>query len=126
MLEANRSQLESVRKVTEELLPENSKYGVYQEDGKFLYGNIEEKKQIELWQKYQNGSSLGFGQGYMKHFQRDGEVCIVVYHIRAEFVNPVLRKYLPGAPELFLLLSVVVFVVGIAMLVRRYGRMIKH
>ena len=62
------------------------------------------EKDVYKRQEYKRGGSGDSALGYLKYFPRDGEVCLAVYQLRAEFTNPLLKKILPGVPEgLFLL-----------------------
>lgn len=126
MLEENRTKIEETEKVTEDLIPDPCSYGVYQEDGAFLYGNLSEESRESVWQAYLQGSKESKkAKGYLKFFQRDQEVCIAVYQIRSEFGNPALRRLLPGAPEKSILLFFVLFLIGSILLVRKFGRVMQ-
>ena len=125
MLEENRDKIENARTVSEELIPEVCRYGVFSTDGVFLYGNIGLKMQKEAWEEYEQDSRGNNSIGYLKYFQREGEVCIAAYRLKAEFTNPVLRKWLPGALEIFLILILAIFLIEVVLLIRRFGRIIE-
>lgn len=126
MLEENRTVIQEAGKVTEDMIPDTCHFGVYQEDGTFLYGNLAEENRAEIWQRYKQDRSSGWGGPYLKVFPRGKEVCLAVYYIKAEFKNPRLRTYLPGAPETLLLLFILAFVAESVILVRKFGRIIKR
>lgn len=125
-LESKRAEIQGNEKVTEDLIPEGSHYGVYSVDGTFLYGNLPQKNREKVWQAYQDGTGVS-SWGYMKYFERGqaGEICIAVYHIKAEFTNPVLQKFLPGAPESFLIVFLIAFIVESVLLNRKFGQLIR-
>lgn len=123
-LEENRDKIENVRIVSEELIPEVCRYGVFSTDGVFLYGNIGLEMQKEVWEEYEQNSRGNNSIGYLKYFRREGEVCIAAYRLKAEFTNPVLRKWLPGAPETLLILILATFLIEVVLLTRRFGRII--
>ncbi|MBA4701230.1 MAG: HAMP domain-containing histidine kinase [Ruminococcus sp.] len=123
-LEENREKIENVRIVSEELIPEVCRYGVFSTDGVFLYGNIGLEMQKEVWEEYEQNSRGNNSIGYLKYFPREGEVCIAAYRLKAEFTNPVLRKWLPGAPETLLILILATFLIEVVLLTRRFGRII--
>lgn len=125
MLEENRDKIENARTVSEELIPEVCRYGVFSTDGVFLYGNIGLKMQKEAWEEYEQNSRGNNSIGYLKYFRREGEVCIAAYRLKAEFTNPVLRKWLPGALEIFLILILAIFLIEVVLLIRRFGRIIE-
>lgn len=127
MLEENRSKIEKSQKVTEDLIPETCTYGVYREDGTFLYGNFEENIRERVWQDYVQGSKVSKkAGGYLKTFQRSGEICLALYKIRSEFADPTLRKYLPGAPEMGILVFLLLFFIETFILVHKFGRVMKE
>jgi signal transduction histidine kinase len=124
MLEENRNKIENARIVSEELIPEGCSYGVFRTDGVFLYGNMGLEMQKKVWKEYKQDGRGNSRIGYLKYFRREGEVCIAAYHLKAEFTNPVLRKWLPGAPETFLILLLAMFLIEVVLLIRRFGRII--
>lgn len=124
MLEENRDKIENAWTVSEELIPEGCYYGVFHTDGTFLYGNMGLKMQKKVWKEYEQDGRGDSRIGYLKYFPREGEVCIAAYHLKAEFTNPVLRKWLLGAPETFLILLLVMFLIEVVLLIRRFGRII--
>lgn len=124
MLEENRDEIENVRTVSEELIPEGCSYGVFSTDGVFLYGNMGLEMQKKVWKEYEQDGRGNSRIGYLKYFRREGEVCIAAYHLKAEFTNPVLRKWLPGAPETFLIMLLAMFLIEVVLLIRRFGRII--
>ncbi|WP_346906527.1 sensor histidine kinase [Faecalicatena orotica] len=125
VLEENRTVIQEAGKVTEDMIPDTCRFGVYSEDGTFLYGNLAEKARTGVWQRYEQGGS-SYGSEYFKVFPRENEICIAVYYIKAEFTDPVLRKYLPGAPESLLLLFLSAFLIECVILVRRFGRIFRE
>lgn len=124
VLESNRTEIQNAEKVTEGLIPEGSYYGVYNIEGTFLYGSLPDKSQQKVWQAYQDGSGIT-SWGYLKYFGREGEICIAVYQIKAEFANLQLRQLLPGPAESLLFLFLAVFIVESVMLNRKFGHIIQ-
>ena len=124
MLEDNREKIENAKTVTDELIPDGCSYGVFQTDGTYLYGNMNEKNQNKVWNEYTRGGSGNPNMGYLKCFQRKEGVCIAAYRLKAEFVNPFLRKWLPDFPETVLILSLLAFLIGIVLLSRKFGNIV--
>lgn len=122
MLEKNRTEIETAAKVTKDMIPPASYYGVYAEDGTFLYGNLEKSDRKRIWHEYKRGGSGNADKGFLKFFQRKDEVCIASYDIKVQFVDPKLRKYLPGLPESLLILFAVIFITLSVLLIRRFSR----
>ena len=125
-LEKQRTKIQEADQVTEDMIPDNCRYGVYSEDGTFLYGNLSQKDQEKAWEEYERGAGGDGAWGYLKHFSRDGEVCLAVYHLKAEFTNPLLRKIFPGAPEGLILLFLILFLIQSVLLIRKFGNMIRR
>lgn len=125
-LEKQRTKIQEADQVTEDMIPDNCRYGVYSEDGTFLYGNLSQKDQEKAWEEYERGAGGDGAWGYLKHFSRDGEVCLAVYHLKAEFTNPLLRKIFPGAPEGLILLFFILFLIQSVLLIRKFGNMIRR
>ena len=74
--------------VNEIEFPGGCEYGVYTEDGNWLYGTIEQKKQSQVWQGYQK-KDMSSQEGYYRFILRPNqEVCIVKYHLRMRFERP--------------------------------------
>ena len=125
-LEKQRTKIQEADQVTEDMIPDSCRYGVYSEDGTFLYGNLSQKDQEKAWEEYERGAGGDGAWGYLKHFSRDGEVCLAVYHLKAEFTNPLLRKIFPGAPEGLILLFLILFLIQSVLLIRKFGNMIRR
>lgn len=86
--ENNREQIQSAEKVTKEMIPKGCTYGVYSEGGKFLYGNVKEQAQDQIWEEYEKGNA-GNGvigsMGYLKYFPPAflGIIFVVLFLIEA-------------------------------------------
>ena len=125
-LERRRTEIQEADIVTKEMIPDNCHYGVYSEDGTFLYGNLRQSSQEKVWKEYKRGGGGDGALGYLKYFPRDGEVCLAVYQLRAEFTNPLLKKILPGVPEGLFLLFIILFFIQSVLLIRRFGNVIRR
>ena len=113
-------------KVTEDLLPEGCGYGVYQSDGKWLYGTFSGEEIEQAWEHFRKNSIYARKRGYYRFLSRDsGEICIVKYEIATRFRNGFLGKYLPS-PEILLILSfLALFLVHTVLTSRHFGRYMK-
>lgn len=113
-------------KVTEDLLPEGCGYGVYQSDGKWLYGTFSGEEIGQAWEHFRKNSIYARKRGYYRFLARDsGEICIVKYEIATRFRNGFLGKYLPS-PEILLILSfLALFLVHTVLTSRHFGRYMK-
>lgn len=104
------------------LLPEECRYGVYSEDGKYLYGNFAEEDVRRAFSFMKEGRYQADSTDYYRYLKRDnGEVCIVRYHIFATFSNPVLQNLFPNAERLFILLFLFLFFIQTIGIAKGFG-----
>ena len=64
-LNENVSAIKKPTKVTKEILPEGCGYGVYDNDGTYLYGTYGEIEAKEAWKNYKEDKYLCKGQGIL-------------------------------------------------------------
>lgn len=101
VLEKNNEAIKESEKVGEELIPSGSQFGVFDQNGTFLYGSFDKKDQGTAWQNYQKDNQYARGKGYYHFFQRkNGEICIVKYYIEVRYANEKLNDILPPAEKL--------------------------
>lgn len=124
-LENNREEIQNSEKVTDKMIIDGCTYGVYSNDGEFLYGTVGENQQEQVWQAYEKGRNGGGTMGYLKYFPRKEGVCIVQYEIKMMFANPVLREK-GVSPWLILAAFLMVFFIEALILVRRFSRSIRE
>lgn len=106
--------------------PEDSRYGVYTEDGVWLDGTIPKEERKKVWEGYQK-RSMAAVSGYYRFFSReDGTVCIVNYYFRMQYASPKLNRILPS-PELLLpLAAVILFILQAVFLAGRFSKNLKR
>ena len=108
--------------VSEIEFPGGCEYGVYTEDGNWLYGTIEQKKQSQVWQGYQK-KDMSSQEGYYRFILRPNqEVCIVKYHLRMRYVLEPLNHILPNLELLLPLVMLFAFLLQAVLLARRFAR----
>ncbi len=81
--------------ITREMLPEHCTYGVYNKEGRWLYGDFSEGTKQEVWACYKADRKYAEGGGYYRFIKRyNGEICIVNYRLRAYFTgdHPILNR----------------------------------
>lgn len=121
----NRNRIVEAEKVTEELIPEGSSYGVYDVSGKFLYGNFDGKDRENVWEAYMdNNAFAGDGGIYRFLLRKDGEVCIVKYYLKTQAANPWLRKYLPAPDICMIVIFIAVFLIQAVWIAKRFANVI--
>lgn len=55
MLTGRARQIQSAERVTEDLIPETCRYGVYDREGTYLYGTFEKEEREDAWEIYREG-----------------------------------------------------------------------
>lgn len=110
-LRENSGKIRSAEKVTGDLIPGGCYYGVFDNEGSFLYGSLEKTEQRKAWEKYQKENIYAEGKGYYSFFQRtDGNVCIVKYFIVMRYANEKWNETLPPPETLVIWLIAGLFV----------------
>lgn len=125
MLAERAEQIRSAEKVTEDLIPETCRYGVYDQEGNYLYGTLKEEERKEIWNVYEKGEREKDGS-YFRAFARAGEVCIVKYRMVSEYTNAFLQKYLPSADWTLIGAAVLLLFLLMFYLARRFGTIISR
>lgn len=95
-------------KIEEDMVPESCGYGVYSNDGTYLYGNLDKKHIADTWQAVKDQTSQQVMAVHFEKLQRKEDVVILRYRMVMEFSSPVLRRYLPTPA----VLSFIVFIAG--------------
>jgi signal transduction histidine kinase len=121
ILEVHREEIQNAPKVTTDMIPAGSLYGVFDTDGTFLYGDLTKSEQREIWKTYEQGESTYGGIGYLKYFRRENEICIASYKIKAKFANDTLSRWLPGVDVTVLLVFLALFFGESILLIRKFG-----
>ena len=79
----------------------------------------------KAWEVSHRGYT-GLGRDFYRVVERDGEVLVLRYTMKAQFTNPKLRKYLPAAEEMIygiILLEILAYLMFMAV---RFGKMLEN
>lgn len=118
----NREEIINAGRVTEEMLPVGSGYGVYDKTGRFLYGNFDEKIWRNAWEAYRENNTSAAGGGlYRFLLKENGEVCIVKYYIKSQAANDFLRKVLPAPDICMVVLFIILFFLQAVLVSRHFA-----
>lgn len=125
-----KEKLQEADSVTEEMIPSGSLYGVYDRNGKFLYGSFDAEVQKDAWEKYQKDNIYPKGKGYYFFIKKNnGDICIVKYFVALRYANERLNDILlpPETFNMFLTLGVFVILTLLNgfFLSRRFARRLK-
>ena len=125
MLTGRARQIQSAERVTEDLIPETCRYGVYDREGTYLYGTFEKEEREDAWEIYREGERGKEGY-YFRSFDREREVCIVKYRMVSSYTNKFLQQYFPAADWTLIGVTVILFFLYLIWLAKRFGRIISR
>ncbi len=97
MIRKNFDDLKDSSKVTMDLLTPMCSFGVYSEDGQFLYGNFSPRDRKTNWDNYLAGKGTGGLSNYITSIHRAEGILIISYPLKMEYKNETLRRVLPNA-----------------------------
>lgn len=124
-LEMVRETIQNTEEVTKDLIPSGCSYGIYHEDGTWKEGTFSRKEQAKAWKAYEDRKGqAGGGSGY-KFYDREKELCVVRYPVKAVWQRTELNDTLPSPEAVCLLLAAAVFFTLNILLVRHYSRYLK-
>lgn len=126
MLKKNEIQIQKAEKVTEEMIPQECNYGVYTEEGEWLYGTLPEQDRKSAWTEYKKSNIFKNGQEFYFFITREnGEVFIAEYVVRAHFAGQTGREFLTSPEILFPLFFLLLFLMQTVLWARRFAKQIK-
>lgn len=97
IIQKNLDELKNAPKVTMDLLTPMCSFGVYSEEGDFLYGNFSGKDIDTNWDTYtQREYSIGSSY-YITSIEREEGILIISYPLKMQFTSAHLRNALPNA-----------------------------
>lgn len=108
-LKKDSEKLAQISYIEEEMIPPYCTYGVYEENGRWLYGNFPKEIREQNWENFETDTKFASDGKYFFFIEREnGEVCIVKYALKAYFSgnHPVLNRIGPEnmLPFIFLIL----------------------
>ncbi len=124
-LEQKREEIQTAEKVEEKMLPYGTRFGVFDNSGRWLYGTFTESEREEVWEAVLEEKNE-ISSGYLKRFQREEGICLVSYQLRVQFGNPALRERFPHVLELLLLAALLIFCAEVMFLIRYFSWKIKQ
>ena len=95
----------------EEMIPSGSLYGVFDREGRFLYGTFDEEVQKDAWKKYKTDTIYPQGKGYYFFVEKNnGEICIIKYFVAMRYAKEKLNEILPSPETFNMILTLGVFI----------------
>lgn len=125
-LKQKAEKIEASEKVTDDMLPDGSSYGVYDSAGNYQYGDFPAGDIVKAWDCYEKVNIYPGDGGYYRFMARDnGEICIVKYYIGTRFNCDSYGRKLPSPEFVLAILYVILFLVQTVILSRYFGRYMK-
>lgn len=116
-------EIRSGDRVEEKLLPDTCRYGVFEKDGTYVYGNLSKEEQEGLWKsQMQSSPALIYGSYWKVIEKENGLTALVEYQVIAKFSNPFLRSVFPNAELLFVGAYFLMFFGTAVALAKRQGK----
>ena len=116
-------EIRSGGQVDEKLLPDTCRYGVFEKDGTYVYGNLSKEEQEGLWKsQMQSSPALIYGSYWKVIEKENGLTALVEYQVMAKFSNPFLRSVFPNAELLFVGAYFLMFFGTAVALAKRQGK----
>lgn len=126
IIQQNYEKLKDSPEVTVDLLTPMSKFGVYSEDGQFLYGNFPSESREEIWEHYRKGArSIGVSN-FITSIERETEILIINYPLTMQYKNETLRNILPNAEIIFACLFLLQFIIVIVVWSNRFAKRVNR
>ena len=94
IIQNNFEKLKNTPKVTMDLLTPMCSFGVYSNDGHYLYGNFSDKDKKVKWENYRQGTR---STGYIISIEREEGILIINYPLTMQYKSEKLRRVLPNA-----------------------------
>lgn len=122
VIQKNYEELKTAPKVKMDLLTPMSSFGVYSEDGHFLYGNFSSKNKKNNWDSYSKGyKSIGLSN-YIIGIEREKDILIINYPLTMQFKSETLRGFLPNAEVTVVLLFLLQLITTIILWSNRFAK----
>ena len=122
--EQEKENLKNAERIQADDIPSLMTYALYTKDGQWKEGTIPKKDAEKAWQVGHRGYT-GLGRTFYRLIERDGEILVLCYSMKAQFTDPKLRRYLPAAEELIygmVLLGILGYLLFMAV---RFGKMLE-
>lgn len=119
-IEEKREELAKAKDV-KSIIPDAYRYVVYSLEGEMLEGNVSEEKSQEIWKIYKD-NKVSDGNYFCKVIQRENEICIIEYKLVAQFVSPILQKYIPNAEGFTTLMDILLFIIEVIIFSKSFSK----
>lgn len=122
VIQKNFDDLKDSPKVTMDLLTPMCSFGVYSEDGQFLYGNFPPKDKKTNWDNYTGGKGTRGLSNYITIIHRTEGILIINYPLKMEYKSETLRRALPNAELTIIVLFFIELITVIILWSNRFSK----
>ncbi|MBS6558715.1 MAG: HAMP domain-containing histidine kinase [Clostridiales bacterium] len=125
-LKEKTGEIQKIEKVTSSIIPEGCSFGVYDQEGNWLYGNFYPENRSEAWNSYKENNIYRVSGGYYRFIKRNQkEVCIIKYDLNMRYTYEKLNSMLPKPEILCMILYFFLFLVQAVFLAIHFSKGIK-
>ena len=124
IIHKNFDQLKESPRITMDLLTPMCSFGVYSNEGDYLYGNLSELDQNLIWDNYNNGKISAGAMHYVIGITRENEELLIKYPLTMQYKSENLRNTLPNAEITITILLIIEFVIVLLLLSNRFAKKI--
>lgn len=108
--------------ISTDMIPALCEYAVFSPEGAYLHGSLNSTAAVDAWNVVTD-NAMGTGYQYAV-IERENEVCLLRYVIKAAFSPVMLRKIFPDVEILMILLFIICFLTGAAIIAFRFGKLL--
>ncbi|MFA9376644.1 MAG: sensor histidine kinase [Lachnotalea sp.] len=107
------------------IIPQNCEYAIYEKDGTFIEGTIENTDSSKVWAGIQNQTYMIVGMHY-EVFQRGTQLCIILYKLQTFYSNVFLQDFLPNPEIVTGIIFVIIFIINVQRLSHKFGKILSN
>lgn len=120
-------EISSAAVVEKNVLPYGCSFGVYDVQGSWLYGTLDEGERSDAWRRFEGHNKYAKTSGFYRFISRtNGEVCIVKYHLVARYSRYNWNRFLPPPETLLILIFLCLFLINAYFMSRLYAKNMKR
>lgn len=122
LIQSNFEELKDIEKVNSNLLTPMSNFGVYSNDGKYLYGNFSTKDENRIWNMYEKGEKTLGLRNYITSIERKDDILLIRYPLTTQYKTEKMRRYLPNAENTLLVMFLLELFIVIILISNKFAR----
>ncbi|MBU5427760.1 HAMP domain-containing histidine kinase [Tissierella pigra] len=124
IIQKNLDKLKESPKVTMDLLTPMCSFGVYSNDGDYLYGNFSKVDQDLIWDNYNNNKMSSGIMKYIASIKREDGILLIKYPLTLQYKNEKLRSVLPNGEITTIIVFIIEFIIVLLLVSNRFAKKI--